>query len=174
MTPSEAKLIYDTVFEAFPYMRSFLGNTENPQATIDTWKEMILPLNFAHAQQAVGLWKSGELEPPDKPWEMGMLPLKIRAVASKIADAAAKTEKDRKLVSDTQERLAATKRSIFPRLLRLSLVSGAALRDGQITSERNKEIVADLLSQLAAGRDDVREPEELKSYLRKRSQLNDR
>jgi len=169
MTPTEAKLIYDTIFEAFPYMRSFLSNTENPQATMDTWKEMILPLNFAYAQQSVTLWKAGELPPPDKPWEMGMLPLKIRAVASKIADAAAKTEKDRKLVSDTQERLAATKRSIFPRLLRLSLVSGAALRDGQITTERNKEIVADLLRQLACNRDDVEEPEELKTYIRHRS-----
>jgi hypothetical protein len=169
MTPVEAKLIYDTVFEAFPYMRSFLANTENPQATIDTWKKMILPLKFAHASAAVDKWKAGELSPPDKPWEMGMLPLKIRAVASKISDAAAKTEKDKKLVSDTQERLAATKRSIFPRLLRLSLVSGAALRDGQITTERNKEIVADLLRQLAGNRDDVEEPEELKSYIRHRS-----
>jgi hypothetical protein len=173
MTPAEAKMTYDTIFEAFPYMRDWLEKTSTAQATIDEWKRMILPLRYDHALAAIGKWKAGELDPPDKPWEMGMLPLKIRAVASKIADAAAKTEKDRKLVSDTQARLAATKRSIFPRLLRLSLVSGAALRDGQITSERNKEIVADLLSQLAAGCDDVREPEELKSYLRRRSQSND-
>jgi hypothetical protein len=173
MSPEQTTTVFDSIFLAFPYIADWLEKTPTPQATIDEWKRMILPLRYEHAQQAVGLWKAGELEPPDKPWEMGMLPLKIRAVASKIADAAAKTEKDRKLVSDTQERLAATKRSIFPRLLRLSLVSGAALRDGQITSERNKEIVADLLSQLAAGRDDVKEPEELKSYLRKRSQSND-
>jgi hypothetical protein len=174
MTVTEAQRLYESLFVAFPYFAEWIGKQPSREATLDEWCEMLRTVKLEHAQQAVGLWKAGELDPPDKPWEMGMLPLKIRAVASKIADRAAKTEKDRKLVSDTQERLAATKRSIFPRLLRLSLVSGAALRDGQITSERNKEIVADLLSQLAAGRDDVKEPEELKSYLRKRSQLNDR
>ena len=169
MTPTEAKLIYDTVFEAFPYMRQFLSNTENPQATIDTWKKMILPLDFSHTSAAIDKWKSGEVEPPDKPWEMGMLPLKLRAVASKIADAAAKAEKLRETQEHTRERLVDRPRSKVGRLCKASLIAGGLRRDGVISDERNREIVADLKRQVFLAGDEVVLPPEVRELMSARS-----
>lgn len=171
MTPTEAKLTYDTIFEAFPYMRTFLNNTETPQATIDTWKQMILPLHFAHATAAIDKWKSGEVEPPEKPWEMGMLPLKLRAVASKIADAAAKTQKLRETQEHTRERLTDRPRSKVGRLCKASLIAGGLRRDGVISDERNREIVADLKRQVLLAGDEVVLPPEVREFMQRSTTL---
>jgi hypothetical protein len=165
MTPSEAKIIYDAIFEAFPYMSQYLKASPTPQATIDTWKKMILPLDFSHTSAAIDKWKSGEVEPPDKPWEMGMLPLKLRAVASKIADAAAKAEKLRETQQHTRERLVDRPRSKVGRLCKASLIAGGLRRDGVISDERNREIVADLKRQVFLAGDEVVLPPEVREFM---------
>jgi hypothetical protein len=168
MTPAEAKLTYDTIFEAFPYMSQYLKASPTPQATIDEWKRMILPLNFDHTKAAIDKWKSGEVEVPDKPWEMGLLPLKLRAVASKIADAAAKSQKLRETQEHTRERLVDRPRSKVGRLCKASLIAGGMRRDGLISDERNREIVADLKRQVFLAGDEVRLPPEVRDHMHTR------
>jgi hypothetical protein len=172
MTPREAQAIFERLFVAFPYWGEYLEKQPNTQGTMGEWCRMLSAVKKEHADAAVGKWLSGEIEPPDKPWEVGMLPLKIRAMAGKIADAAAKRQKTEAMERMTEERLQTVKRSTFPRLLRMSLVSGYMLRDGLITEERNSEILADLMRQLESKTDEVDEPEEIRNYnLSKRTYL---
>jgi len=168
MTPREAQAIFERLFVAFPYWGEYLDKQPNTEATMGEWCRMLSAVKKEHADVAIGKWLSGEIEPPDKPWEVGMLPLKIRAMAGKVADAQAKRQKTEAIERMTEERLKAVKRSTFPRLLRMSLVSGYMLRDGLISEERNAEILADLMRQLASQSDEVVEPEELRNYKAKR------
>lgn len=169
MTPTEAKQTYDTIFEAFPYMSQYLKASPTPQATIDEWKRMILPLRYDHATAAIDKWKSGASEVPDKPWEMGLLPLKLRAVASWIADAEAKSKRLHATQEHTEERLVDRPRSKVGRLCKASLIAGGMRRDGLISDERNREIVADLKRQVFLAGDDVTLPAEVRDYMHARS-----
>ena len=169
MTPTEAKQTYDTIFEAFPYMSQYLKGSPTPQATIDEWKRMILPLRFDHAAAAVDKWKSGEVEVPDKPWEMGLLPLKLRAVASRIADVESKAKRLQATQEHTAERLVDRPRSKVGRLCKASLIAGGMRRDGLISEERNREIVADLKRQVFLAGDEVVLPQEVREFMNARS-----
>jgi hypothetical protein len=169
MSPEQARLTFDAIFLAFPYMEDWLDKTTSPQATIDEWKKMILPLKYEYTSAAIDKWKSGEVEPPDKPWEMGMLPLKLRAVASKIADAAAKAEKLRETQQHTRERLVDRPRSKVGRLCKASLIAGSLRRDGVISDDRNREIVADLKRQVFLAGDEVILPPEVREFMNARS-----
>ncbi len=164
MTPEQAKDIFEELFVTFPHTEEYVMRLTNPQATIEKWKHMILPVDFAFAKAAIKKWESGDVEPPDKPWELGMLPLKLRAVAGKIADDAAKQERLRLMQQETLQRTQSRSPSNLGQLLKCSLDSGAMLREGFITKERNKEIMQHLTAQI--GQPDVDVPREITEWRR--------
>jgi hypothetical protein len=166
MTQNEAAAIFANLFVAFPHMGDYVDKTPDPQATINEWKAMLGSVNHDAAKTAVARWKSGEAEVPDKPWELSLLPLKLRAVAGKIADERAKAERQRSIQAESDARLSAVKRSNCGALVRLSLVAGGMRRDGLLTDERNQEIVRELKSQVGRDDQEVRVPPEIAEYMR--------
>jgi hypothetical protein len=167
MTNDEAKEVLRDVFISFPYMHRYLNDCADADATHAEWCRMLQGINIDCAKAAVCKWKSGEVAPPDKPWEMGMLPLKLRAVAGKIADLAAKEERYRSTQTETVHRTQSRSRSNVGRLMRCSLDAGEMYKSGLISAERNKEIVDDLISQ--RGNTDCIVPPEIEEWRRRGS-----
>lgn len=164
MTPEQAKNIFEELFITFPHTEDYVMRLTNPQATVEKWKQMILSMDFVFAKAAIKKWESGDAEPPDKPWELGLLPLKLRAVAGRISDDAAKQERLRRMQDETLQRTQSRSPNNLGRLLKCSLDSGAMLREGFITRERNDEILRHLKSQI--GEPDVDVPREVEEWRR--------
>lgn len=167
MTPQESENVLRDVFIAFPYIHRYMNEVAEPQQTHAEWCKMLQPLPIVHVQRAVEKWKSGEVEPPSKPWEMGMLPLKLRAVAGKIADQAAKDDRYKTVQSETDQRTRSRGQSNLGRLMKCSMAAGEMLKSGLISESRNREIVADLGSQV--GKSDCIVPPEVQEFLRGRT-----
>ncbi len=148
MTVDEAKEVFREIFIVFPHMHRYLNDCADADATLAEWCKMLGSVKLDHARLAVTRWKSGEADPPDKPWEMGLLPLKLRAVAGKIADQAAKAEKLRMVQAETEQRTRSRSKSNFGRLMQASLDNGEMYKIGLISEERNKEILKEIESQI--------------------------
>lgn len=169
MTNEESKELLRELFIAFPYAGDFLQKSTYPAETHAAWCKMLCGVDIRYARAAIDKWTSGELSPPDKPWEMGMLPLKIRAVAATIADKAAQAERQRKVQEESDYRSQARGRSNCGRLMQCSLDAGSMYRDGLLTAQRNKEIVAELCSQVGRSDGQVDVPIEIQEWRRRGS-----
>jgi hypothetical protein len=93
MTTDEAKSIYNRLFTAFPHLKAYLDNTDNPQATFDAWKRMLSHSRLDDAENALDKIFGGSCEVPTKPWDMGTLAVWLRSVIGRVADDRAKLER---------------------------------------------------------------------------------
>jgi hypothetical protein len=162
MTITEASAILDELFVAFPHLEDYVRKVANPQATIDEWKKMIATIRHDFASQAVAKMKSGQLEVPATPWDIALLPNKLRSYAGRIADDAARDAREAKVRFESQERQRPRSGANIGRLCRASLDAGAMLRDGVISEDRNREIVGELLGQI--GRSDFVCPADVEQW----------
>jgi hypothetical protein len=168
MTEREAEKILEMVFIAFPYAGEYLERSAYPQQTHAEWCRMLRDVDWKIAIVVVDRWKSGELAVPDKPWEMGMLPLKLKAVASRIADERAKRERIERMQAETRERMGLRSgHDNLPQAIRASLRLGSMLRDGKINEDRHNEILKDLLKQSCDRANAFRMPEELRRFVQR-------
>ncbi len=158
MNREQAVQIYRELFVAFPHMHDALNRAESPDETFEAWCKMLVDVNCESAQVAIGKWKSGSLEPPEKPWEVSLLPLKIKAVAGTIEMRKAKQDRQEALHRETIARNTARPRGNFAELMRVAMRAGHLHRDGLISDAENKSIVRDLQSQLSQNNTSVEVP----------------
>jgi hypothetical protein len=143
MTTDEAKSIYNRLFTAFPHLKAYLDNTDNPQATFDAWKRMLSHSRLDDAENALDKIFGGSCEVPTKPWDMGTLAVWLRSVIGRVADDRAKLERQAARDEHIREakQVKQGKRLNFGQAWRIAVASGACKRRGEITKERNREIM---------------------------------
>lgn len=166
MTLTEAQQVFRQLFIAFPHMHRFLNDSTDAEATLDQWCKMLARVEYGVGLAVVDRWKSGDLDPPDKPWELGMLPAKIRAVAGKMADERAKQERLDVLRQQSQQRNGRSGKDNLAQAIRVSMAAGDALKAGAITEARNREIVASLKRQTENRELDIVIPDDVRDYMK--------
>jgi hypothetical protein len=163
MTEREAEKILEMVFIAFPYAGEYLDRVPHPQQTHAEWCRMLRDVDWQLGIAVVERWKSGELAVPDKPWEMGMLPLKLKAVAGRLADERAKRQRIERMQAETRERMGIRSgHDNLPQAIRASMELGGMFRDGKIAKDRHDAIMKDLLRQACDREHAFRMPDELR------------
>lgn len=167
MNTTEAEEVFNQLFLAFPHMHRFLNDSVSPEGTFEEWCKMLARVEYRVGLAVVERWKTGDLDPPDKPWELGMLPAKIRAVAGKMADERAKQERLDVLRQQSQQRSGRTGKDNLAQAIRVAMAAGDALKSGAITAERNKQIM-DSLNRLVVKHDaDIAIPDDVRDYVKK-------
>lgn len=166
MTIQEAEQLYRKLFIAFPHMHRYLNDSALPDETLQEWCKMLAMVEQSIGEIVVQKWKSGEIDPPDKPWELGLLPLKIRAIAGRIADDRAKAERQRNLRSETEARHASQGKDNLGRATQLALYVGEMRRDGVITEERNAEIMKSIYEVIKRPSADIDTPADVREWLK--------
>jgi hypothetical protein len=146
MNGEQAKQLLDSLFIAFPALEQYVMGLPNPQATIDEWRRVVAKLNFDHASEAVRRMRDYEAAVPEKPWEIGLLPGWIKAVSGRVADESAKyalAESIRNAKEAASPGRSSRRGTSFKRAYEIVLAAKGCLVRGEITPERNAEIVAE-------------------------------
>lgn len=143
MTTDEAKAIYTRLFTAFPHLKAYLDNTDDPQATFDAWKRMLSASRLDDAEKALNKIFGGSCEVPTKPWDMGTLAIWLRSIIGRVADDRAKQERQSARDQHIREANYVKKgrKLNFGQAWRIAVAAGACKRRGEITAERNAEIM---------------------------------
>lgn len=166
MNITEAEQVFNELFISFPHMHRFLNDSASPEQTLDQWCHMLGRVEYATGMAVVDRWKAGDLDPPDKPWELGMLPAKIRAVASRMADERAKQERLDVLRQQSEERSGRSGKDNLAQAIRVAMAAGEAYRSGGITETRNNEIMKLLEKQICTPSVDVVVPQDVQNYVK--------
>lgn len=90
MNFDEASRVFRTMGTAFPPIQDYINRINDWPATKQIWAKMLVNVRYEDAVAAVDRMISGEAEPPQASWEIGMLPLHIRGVAGRVAQDRAK------------------------------------------------------------------------------------
>lgn len=165
MTETEARSMFEAIAITFPHIGDYIDRLPSPQETLAQWTKMLSPIGFDDATAAVERWKSGEIEPPSYPSEMGTLPLRIRGMAGRIADERAKAARTERLAEESRKRNAFAGPDNLGRCVRWSMYAGELLKLGKITPERNREIVSYLELKAKSPTSDVVIPPEIKAFI---------
>lgn len=143
MTRDEARRLFSRIAVVYPYVESYIVGLPDAQATIDAWCRILMHRNAADAEVVIGRIESGTLDVPLKPWELGRLGPwlngEIGAVATKRSEAA----RQQGLMNQGRDRndIRPDRRENFATLCRIAMAAGQAKKAGDITPERNDEIV---------------------------------
>ena len=134
MTHEEAKAVFKSFFVAFPTYRSWLESTDEPQATLDGWCEVISPLEYEHGVEAVRRYRMGESSLPEA-YHKDRLALDIRAVAGRVRDQAAKVERMERERTERERRNVVQSRWAYDIGIigRRATALGLSLRAGKIS-----------------------------------------
>lgn len=90
MNFDESARIFRTMSTAFPPIHDYIDKIDDWPATKQIWATMLVNVRYEDAVAAVDRFISGEAEPPQASWEIGMLPLHIRGVAGRVSQDRAK------------------------------------------------------------------------------------
>lgn len=85
MNFDEASRIFRNMGTAFPPIQDYINKINDWPATKEIWAKMLISVRYEDAVAAVDRFITGEAEPPQASWEIGMLPLHIRGVAGRVA-----------------------------------------------------------------------------------------
>lgn len=144
MTPNETKSVFNRLFVAFPHLNAYLQGVDDPQATFDAWKRMLSGSRLDDAENALEKIFGGSCEVPTKPWDMGTMPIWLRSVIGRVADDRAKLERQAARDQHIREanHVKQGRKLNFGQAWRIAVAAGACKRRGEITAERNTEIMA--------------------------------
>jgi len=90
MIPEDASRIFRLMSTAFPPIHDYIDRLSDWPATKIVWCKMLVAVKYEDAVTAVDRMISGEAQPPQASWEIGMLPAHIRGVAGRVAQDRAK------------------------------------------------------------------------------------
>lgn len=141
MTPEETHSIIESMATAYPPIRDYLAKIADWPATKATWCKMLAAVSYEDAQAAVDRMIGGKADAPTAPWEIGNLPAWVRAVAGRIADDRAKAQRVASVEAESSKRAAPKSKTNFGQYYRIALAAGACKARGEITAERNAEIM---------------------------------
>ena len=144
MTPGEAKQFFDELFVAFPHLKAYLSGVDNPQGTFDAWKRLLGRSESVDARAALSRILDGHIEVPTKPWEIGVLGNWSRSVIGRVTDDRRKRERQASTERHSQEAREVKDRkpkTNFRQAYRIAIAAGACKKRGDITPERNQEIM---------------------------------
>jgi hypothetical protein len=145
MTLEQSRKLLDDLFVTYPHLDTYVSNLTNPQGTIDEWRRLVAKLEYTTTSEAIRRLRDGEAEIPTKPWEIGLLPFFIRGVAGRVADDAAKFARAETLRAAQREAKPgrnAEAAASFAACRKIAMAAGACKFRGEISKERNDEIMA--------------------------------
>jgi hypothetical protein len=144
MTTDQAKELLLSLFVTFPHLDAYVQGLANPQGTIDEWRRIVAKLDHSTTAEAIRRLRDGEAEIPTKPWEISMLPFFIRGVAGRVSDDRAKfarAEALREAQRSAKPGINQAAADSFAVCRKIAMAAGACKYRGEITSERNDEIM---------------------------------
>jgi len=160
MTTQEAADLLKGLFTTYPHFDAYVNGLPDPQGTINDWRRLVAKLNHDHGAEAIRRMREGVADVPEKPWDIAMLPKWIKAVAGRVYDEEAKARKmaemrdaKRQAAEHTNSRAAIA----FGVSHRIAVSAKSCLVRGEITEERNNEIVHYVRSMVETQPDDAPE-----------------
>jgi hypothetical protein len=160
MTTQEAAELLTRLFTTYPHFDAYVNGLPDPQGTINDWRRLVAKLNHDHGTEAIRRMREGVADVPEKPWDIAMLPKWIKAVAGRVYDEEAKARKmaemrdaKRQAAEHTNSRAAIA----FGVSHRIAVSAKSCFVRGEITEERNNEIVHYVRSMVENHPDDAPE-----------------
>jgi hypothetical protein len=158
MTIQEAADLLKGLFTTYPHMDAYINGLPDPQATINDWRRLVAKLNHNHGAEAIRRMREGVADVPEKPWDIAMLPKWIKAVAGRVYDEEAKSRKMaemRRAKREAAEHVGSAAAVAFGVSYRIALAASSCVVRGEITEERELEIVEYVKSMIRKDTDEA-------------------